>query len=209
MKFNKKILGLVIVATLTVSVVGCGSSEPEEQNKPEQQQEINVDLNNITSYEDVKSAYDANIENIMNKEQVQELDMNSIKLDDIIEKANKAKDIADTIENASDKISTIDKLVSIDDLSNNTTEDTMKETLKYIIEEYENGNLENNPETSLYIVRYLDIRLDNHPNMKDADEVVFDMYQICKDTIRGIGDSIDSNKEQINEKLQSVKGSLN
>ncbi|UEL48319.1 hypothetical protein [Terrisporobacter hibernicus] len=213
MKFNKKLLGLVIVSTLTLSFVGCGSSELDEQKESEkqaeQQQETNVDLNNLTSYEDVKSAYDANIEKIMNKEQVQELDMKSIKLDDVIEKANKAKDIVDTIENTSDKISTIDKLVSIDDLSNNTTEDTMKETLKYIIAEYENGNLENNPETSLYIVRYLDTRLDNHPNMKDADELVFDMYQICKDTIRGIEDSIDSNKEQINEKLQSVKSSLN
>ena len=212
MKINKRILGLVLVGILALSSVGCGSSEPEKQtevqSQPEQTQEVKVDLSNLKSYDDVKNAYEQNIDKIMNKEQIQELDMINIKLENILEYANKAKEIVSSVENTSDKISTIDKLVSIDDLSHNTTQETMEETLKYIISEYENGNLENNPEVNLYLTRYLDVRLDNHSNMKDADEIVFDMYQICKDTIRSLNDSIDSNKEQINGKIGTVKSSL-
>ncbi len=209
MKINKKILGLIIVASISFAFTGCSSNSSNSDTQQSVETSSNdIDLSNLSTYEDVKLAYEQNLEKIMNKEQVQQLD--NITFNNVLEYAKKSSDIVSTIENDSDKISTIDKLVSIDDLSNNTSQDVMEECLKYIISEYEKNNLqdENKIFEYQYITRYLDKRLDNHKNMKDADDMVFDMYQITKDTIRGDSSSIDSNLKQINDKINSVKNIL-
>jgi len=212
MKVSKKILGMILISTLTFSTVGCGNDSAENTtntNNTEVGIESTINLDYIQSYEDVKKAYEENFETIMNKEQLRELDYKNITLDTILEYANKGIEISDTIEKNSDKISTIEKLVSLNDLVNNTTQEVVKDTVKYVISEYENGNLEKDPIKNLYITRFLDVRLDKLPNLSKADEMVFDMYQICKDSIRGLNDGIESNKEQINEVIEFVKGTLN
>ena len=210
MKINKKILGLIIATSISFGLTGCSSnsnnSETETNTKQSKETSSNnVDLSNLSTYEDVKLAYEQNLEKIMNNEQIQKLD--NITFDKVLEYAKKSSDIISTIENNSDKISTIDKLVSIDDLSNNTSQDVMEECLKYIISEYEKNSLQDKSKIFeyQYIVRYLDKKLDNHPNMKDADSMIFDMYQITKDTIRDITSDIDDNLNQVNDKVNSVK----
>lgn len=39
--------------------------------------------------------------------------------------------------------------------------------------------------------------------------MVFDMYQICKDSIRRLHEDIESNKKKVNEVIEFVKGTLN
>lgn len=209
MKINKKILGVIIVASISFAFTGCSSNTSNSDTQQSVETPSNdIDLSNLSTYEDVNLAYEQNLEKIMNKEQIQQLDY--ITFNNVLEYAKKSSDIVSTIENDSDKISTIDKLVSIDDLSNNTSQDVMEECLKYIISEYEENNLqdENKIFEYQYITRYLDKRLDNHPNMKNADDMVFDMYQITKDTVRGITSSMDTNIEQVNDKINSVKDML-
>lgn len=209
MKINKKILGLIIVASISFAFTGCSSnSDNSDTQQSVETSSDNIDLSNLSTYEDVNLAYEQNLEKIMNKEQIQELD--NITFDKVLEYAKKSSDFVSTIENDNDKISTIDKLVSIDDLSNNTSKDVMEECLKYIINEYEKNNLQDESKAFeyQYITRYLDKKLDNHPNMKDADDMIFDMYQITKDTVRGISYSADANIEQVNDKISSVKNML-
>ncbi len=213
MKINKKILGLIIATSISFGLTGCSSNSNNSETETNTKQSTetssnNVDLSNLSTYEDVKLAYEQNLEKIMNNEQIQKLD--NITFDKVLEYAKKSSDIISTIENNSDKISTIDKLVSIDDLSNNTSQDVMEECLKYIISEYEKNSLQDKSKIFeyQYIVRYLDKKLDNHPNMKDADSMIFDMYQITKDTIRDITSDIDDNLNQVNDKVNSVKDML-
>ncbi|WGX77389.1 hypothetical protein QJS64_19165 (plasmid) [Paraclostridium bifermentans] len=146
----------------------------------------------------------------MNKEQLRELDMMNIKLDDVLEYAKKASDISSKVEGSSDKIDTIDKLVALNDLENNTTQDTMEDTLKYIISEFESNNLNNNDNVLeyQYIVRFLDKRLQNHPNMSAASDMIGDMNQICKDLIRNDNSRMDANISQVNKNINTVKSSI-
>lgn len=209
MKINKKILGLIIVASISFAFTGCSSnSDNSDTQQNVETSSNNIDLSNLSTYEDVNLVYEQNLEKIMNKEQIQELD--NITFDKVLEYAKKSSDFVSTIENDNDKISTIDKLVSIDDLSNNTSKDVMEECLKYIINEYEKNNLQDESKVFeyQYVTRYLDKKLDNHPNMKDADDMIFDMYQITKDTVRCISYSADANIEQVNDKISSVKNML-
>ena len=213
MKINKKILGLVIATSISFGLTACSSNSNNSETETNTQQSVetssnNVDLSNLSTYEDVKLAYEQNLEKIMNNEQIQKLD--NITFDKVLEYAKKSSDIISTVENNGDKVSTIDKLVSIDDLSHNTSQDVMEECLKYIIDEYEKNSLldESKIIEYQYIVRYLDKRLDNHPNMKDADSMIFDMYQITKDSIRDLSSSVETNIEQVNDKINSVKDML-
>ena len=196
----KKILILVLVLLMT----GCSNTETSTDNESKDK----VEIGNYSTYEEVKKEYDNNIEAIMNKEQLRQLNIKEIDRDYIINKSKEAEEIANTLENNSDKIDTIDMIVTLDDLSNNTSEDVMIEVLDYLITEYEDNKLEDNTLQDLYIAKYLDKRLDNHSNMKDADQMAFDMYQICKDRIREDSSNIKSNEEQIDKVINKVKESI-
>lgn len=210
MKLKKKILVLTLASTLALTVIGCNKKEEVKEINENTSKVESINLDNLNNYEDVKNAYDQNIEKIMNKEQLRELDMMNIKLDDVLDYAKKASEISSNVEGSSDKIDTIDKLVALNDLENNTTQETMEETLKYIISEFENNNL-NNADKVLeyqYVVRFLDKRLQNHPNMSAASDMIEDMNQICKDNIRNDNSRMDENISQVNKNISIVKSSL-
>lgn len=210
MKLKKKILVLALASTIALTVIGCNKKEVVKETNENTSKVESVNLDNLNNYEDIKNAYDQNIEKIMNKEQIRELDMMNIKLDDVLDYAKKASDISSKIEGSSDKIDTIDKLVALNDLENNTTQETMEETLKYIISEFENNNL-NNSDKILeyqYVVRFLDKRLQNHPNMSAASDMIEDMNQICKDNIRNDNSRMDANISQVNKNINTVKSSI-
>ncbi|MGL5641134.1 MAG: hypothetical protein ACRDDM_02635 [Paraclostridium sp.] len=210
MKLKKKILVLTLASTIALTVIGCNKKEEVKETNENTSKVESVNLDNLNNYEDVKNAYDQNIEKIMNKEQLRELDMMNIKLDDVLDYAKKASEISSNVEGSSDKIDTIDKLVALNDLENNTTQETMEETLKYIISEFESNNL-NNTNKILeyqYVVRFLDKRLQNHPNMSIASDMIEDMNQICKDNIRNDNSRMDANISQVNKNISIVKSSL-
>lgn len=217
MKVNKKIIGLIALGTIIVTMFKLAengreiSKEYASNNEvaTEEVVSLTIDLNNLNSYEDIKNAYSQYFEKIMNKEPLRDLNSEDVTLDTILDYANKGVEIVETIEKNGDKISTIEKLVVLNDLANNTTLEVVKDTLRYVIDEYENGNLEKDPIKNLYITRFLDVRLDKLPNLSKADSMVFDMYQICKDSIRGLTDSIESNKDQVHEVIEFVKRTLN
>lgn len=213
MKLKKKILSLILISVASLLMVACGISDNEikkDSERIETQSTESISLDNLKTYDDVKLAYDQNIEKIMNKEQLRELNIMSINKDDVLDYAKKASELCNDIDGSSDMIDTIDKLATLNDLSNNTTQETMNEVLKYIISEYESNKLQDSDKILeyQYILRYLDKRLDNHPNMKSADEVVEDMNQICKDYIRDDNSKMDENIEQVNNNINLVKNMI-
>lgn len=210
MKLKKKIIILTLASSIALTVIGCNKKEDVKETNESTAKVENINLDNLKTYEDVKNAYDQNIDKIMNKEQLRELDMMNIKLDDVLDYAKKASDISSATENSSDKIDTIDKLVSLNDLENNTTQETMEDTLKYIISEFESNNLNDSNKVLeyKYITRYLDKRLQNHPNMNTASDMITDMDQICKDLIRNDNSRMDANLSQVNKNLNNVKSTI-
>lgn len=212
MKLKKKILSMVLISGLSLAIVACESDNTSKgvPQQTDKQSNENISLDNLETYDDVKLAYDQNMEKIMNKEQLRELDMMNLTKDDVLEYAKKASEIGGKEEGSSDKIDAIDKLVTLNDLQNNTTQETMEDILKYIISEYETNKLQdaNRVLEYQYLTKYLDKRLDNHTNMKSADEMIIDMYQICKDVIRNDNSRMDSNIEQVNNNIDLVKGMI-
>lgn len=210
MKLNKKTLIATLSIITILIVIWCNNNEVKQTTKQEITKIENINLEDLKTYEDVKNAFDQNIDKITKKEKLRNLDMKNTNLDEILKYAKNASGIASTCKSDSDKISTIDKLVMLNDLENNTSKETMDNTLNYIVNEFEKNNL-----TDLtkileyqYIVKYLDKRLQNHPNMKDEKDIIFDMYQICKDVIRKDNRSIDENVRQINKKIDILKSYL-
>lgn len=210
MKLKKKILVLTLATVMPLTIIGCSKKEEVRESTQQTSKVENVSLDNLKSYEDVKNAYDQNIEKIMNKEQLRKLDMMNIKLNDVLEYAKKASNISSKVEGSSDKIDAIDKLVSLNDLENNTTQETMEDTLKYIISEFESNNLNDSNKVLeyKYITKYLDKRLKNHPNMNAASDMITDMDQICKDLIRNDNSRMDANISQVNKNLNTVKSTI-
>ena len=90
------------------------------------------------------------------------------------------------------------------------------DALNYVITEYENRRFNKNAPVNLYITRLLDKQLDQYPELAEADSMVFDMFQICKDILRMTSDNlvetntaVSINEEQIDKVLESVKSHLN
>lgn len=210
MKLKKKVIILTLASSMALTIIGCNKKEDVKETNESTSKIESVNLDNLKTYEDVKNAYDQNIDKIMNKEQLRELDMMNIKSDDVLNYAKKASEISSGVENSSDKIDTIDKLVSLNDLENNTTQETMEDTLKYIMSEFENNNLNDSNKVLeyKYITKYLDKRLQNHPNMNVASDMITDMDQICKDLIRNDNSRMDSNISQVNKNLNTVKSTI-
>lgn len=216
-KGKKILIGLCIFFVVIIIFGSCSSRQIAEEKSPKivEANGKKTDLLSLKTYEDVKNAYEENSEKIMNREKVQELNITN--LDDVLKYANRVNDIISTINNTNDKIYTIKKLVDIDDLMNNTSEDIMNETLIYLIKEYEQGGFENNPAVNLYLAMYLDLKLDNYKDMKEVDTIIIDMIQVLKDTIRINNDTfnedirnnmkkdIETNKMQIKDNIETIK----
>ncbi|MFI3171281.1 MAG: hypothetical protein R3Y58_02745, partial [Eubacteriales bacterium] len=128
--------------------------------------------------------------------------------------AERSITLLNTVEDDSmnTKIDGSAKIVSVDNLDHNTSQVVMEEVAVYVIGLWESDMIitDNSEELliNLYLTRYLDKRLDNHPNLEVVDDVIFDIYQIIKDTLREDTSSIDANTEQINNDINNVKSLL-
>lgn len=199
MRKKWKILGAILLGIILIEFI---IFKPwDKQNKPE--------IEDYATIEEVNEVYNNNIDDIMNGEQIRELPIDDITKDYIILKSKEAADLVNQCESNNDKIDTIDKIVSLDDFEHNSSEEVTKDILKYIINEYKDNKLQDEEKVLeyLYISRYLDKVLDNYSdtNLELADDMVFDMYQICKGCIRKDKESIKPNEEQVEDILNNIE----
>lgn len=173
-----------------------------------------INIDDIQTMEEVEAAYVENFEFIQNKEDFRKLDINSVDFNTVISYAERSITLLNTVEDDSmnTKIDGSAKIVSVDNLDHNTSQVVMEEVAVYVIGLWESDMIitDNSEELliNLYLTRYLDKRLDNHPNLEVVDDVIFDIYQIIKDTLREDTSSIDANTEQINNDINNVKSLL-
>ena len=120
----------------------------------------------------------------MSNEEKQEL--KQINFDEIIKRAEKAQELASTINKSNDKIDTVTKLVSLDFLVHKINADVLDEMFQYLVDEYKNNTLFNKEtlEKNLYITRSLEKILSKDETKVNEAKITFDMFQIFKDTIR-------------------------
>ena len=182
----------IFLLTLGISLLtDCSSSSSSEPNI--QSNSINNEISqedNLPSYldlntaDEVKIAYNENLQEIMSNEEKQEL--KQINFDEIIKRAEKAQELASTINKSSDKIDTVTKLVSLDFLVHEINADVLDEMFQYLVDEYKNNTLFNNEtlEKNLYITRSLEKILSKDETKVNEAKITFDMFQIFKDTIR-------------------------
>ena len=175
-----------------------------------------IDLANLDSYETVEKAYDENLQKIMKGEKIQDLDSSKITLEEIIKKSEKAVELSSNAKTSDDKIYSIGKVVSLDDLANNTTKEVVTETLNYVLGEYESGAFFDNLEKNLYLTRYLN-NATKKQSMTTENSLSFSLYQIAKDTLRmndkefkaktkdELNKNIELNKAEVKNKIEEIK----
>lgn len=194
-------------------ITGCGSNDKVEEEKEETKVEATIEeKDNKGIYEKVKEEYDRNSEAIMNNEKIKDLSGEDVNKEYVISKAKEAEASVLEIENNTDKIVTIQRIVSLDDLVHNTSKETAVDVLNYIIEEYETNKLRGGKNTVqyLYLTTFLEKSLNEYDDLKFAEDMLFDMNTICKDTIRQLDlSSIQANVDQVNEVIDSVKNEIN
>ena len=133
--------------------------------------------------------------------------------DDLYKRAKEVSSQSSDLD-GTEKISFITKKVT-EDVPSELDKTIILDALSYLINEYEIEKFNLNAPVNLYITRLVDKQLDKYNDMLDADNMVFDMFQICKDIIRMTSDNMDEtthsisvNQEQINKVIDSVKISL-
>ena len=133
--------------------------------------------------------------------------------DDLYKRAKEVSSQSSDLD-GTEKLSFITKKVT-EDVPSELDKPIILDALSYLINEYEIEKFNLNSSVNLYITRLVDKQLDKYNDMLDADNMVFDMFQICKDIIRMTSDNMDEtthsisvNQEQINKVIDSVKISL-
>ena len=133
--------------------------------------------------------------------------------DDLYKRAKEVSSQSSDLDRT-EKISFITKKVT-EDVPSELDKTIILDALSYLINEYEIEKFNLNAPVNLYITRLVDKQLDKYNDMLDADNMVFDMFQICKDIIRMTSDNMDetthsisANQEQINKVIESVKSDL-
>ena len=211
MKINKIIISLAIILTLTL-VGGCSSN-----NKTQEKEEANVETKveekeNKSTYDKIADEYNKNFEAIKNNEKIKDLSGEDVNKEYVISKAKEAEASVLEIENNTDKMVTIQRIVTLDDIVHNISKETVVDILNYIIEEYEINKLRGGKNTLqyLYLTTFLEKALNEYDELKFAEDMLFDMNTICKDTIRQLDlRSIQANVDQVNEVINDVKNKIN
>ena len=144
---------------------------------------------------------------------VQDTSIEVTSFDDLYERADEVRNSSFNLD-GTEKIDFITAKVS-EDIQSDLDKKITLDALNYVITEYENERFKKNAPVNLYITRFLDKQLDQYPELQEADSMVFDMFQICKEILRMTlddmmerGQTVSANEEQINDVLESVKLNL-
>lgn len=198
----KNIIMVLLLGIITLT--GCAKNNKGKDTV----NEVNTDAKSV--YQEIKDEYDSKLEMIYNNEKLKDI-KEDITLDYILNKSEQAKELVLDIDNNSDKVSTIEKIVVLDDIANHIDKETTIEVLNYIIGRYEINKLrdENHIIKYLYITSLLDKVISDNEELVIAKDMIFDMYQVCKDSIRKLDLSmIQSNINQIDKEIDKVKSNI-
>ncbi len=194
---NKPLVIMLLLVMVFVFIAAISGDDSEGNSEPVTSEVINADeINNkdeekstpnyldLKTADEVKKAYDENIEKIMDKEKIE--NAKQVTFEDLLKRSEKAQEIALTIEGATNKINTVTNLVALDFIVSDIEEEVLDEVLQYIISEYKNNTLLNNEtlEKNLYLARVLDKSLNqNQDKIKEAN-ISFDFFKILRESIR-------------------------
>ena len=198
----KNIIMVLLLGIITLT--GCAKNNKGQDTV----NEVNTDVKSV--YQEIKDEYDSKFEMIYNNEKLKDI-KEDITLDYILNKSEQAKELVLDIDNNSDKVSTIEKIVVLDDIDNHIDKETTIEVLNYIIGRYEINKLrdENHTIKYLYITSLLDKVISDNEELVIAKDMIFDMSQVCKDSIRKLDLSmIQSNINQIDKEIDKVKSNI-
>lgn len=152
-------------------------------------------------------------EQLIDVDVIQELSIDITSFDDLYNRADEIRNDSFNLI-GTEKIDFITTRVS-EDIPLNVDNEIILDALDYVITEYENRRFNKNAPVNLYITRFLDKQLDQYPEFEEADSMIFDMFQICKEILRMTSDNlveasvtISNNEDQIDEILESVKSIL-
>ncbi|MGL5576059.1 MAG: hypothetical protein ACRDCW_11010 [Sarcina sp.] len=217
-----KITILVFLVVSSFVLTGCGldnkvnsSTNDDEIVSEEFQDPFAKEEVKLRTTIEVKSDYSANRKSIVAKKQINFLDKDKVDKNLVLEYAKNSVIIANTSENkkASKKKDIVEKLVLLDDLQHNTTNDINTEVTIYILELWQKGRFEealtlDEQLELLYLTKYLDIALDNNPIFDAADEIIHNMCLLIQDKIQGKSRKIEDYKKNIDPMIESVMGQL-
>ena len=212
---------LVFLLIGSLTLVGCGERDKVVSNISVDEI-INEEFKNpfekeekLRTAKEVQNEYTENRNKIISKKQIKFLEKENIDKDLVLKYAKNAVKIAHT--NEKKKIyrlkDTIEKLVLVDDLQNNTTDKVKIEMALYLIDLWEEGVFEKEIKFDeqlriLYLSRYLDLALENEPLFNSADKIVHNMYRMIDDRISGKDKRIEKYKNNIEPFVESVKREL-
>ena len=198
----KNIIMVLLLGIITLT--GCAKNNKGQDTV----NEVNTDVKSV--YQEIKDEYDSKFEMIYNNEKLKDIE-EDITLDYILNKSEQAKELVLDIDNNSDKVSTIEKIVVLDDIANHIDKETTIEILSYIIGRYEINKLREEDHTIkyLYITSLLEKVIKDNEELVIAKNMICDMNQVCKDTIRQLDLSmIQSNINQIDKEIDKVKSNI-
>lgn len=193
---NKPLVIMLLLVIVFVFIAVILGDDSKDNSEPVTSEVSNIDENNkdeeksISHYldlktaDEVKVAYDENLEKIMNKEKIE--NAKQVNFEDMLKRAEKTQEVALTADGANNKIDTVTNLVALDFLVGDIKDDVLDEILQYLISEYKNNTLLNNEtlEKNLYLARVLDKSINQNENKIKEASVSFDIFQILKDSIR-------------------------
>ena len=213
------IIVFLLIGSLTL--VGCGENVKvisnisndeivsDEFKNPFEKEE------KLRTAKEVQEEFKENRNKIVSKKQIKFLDKENVDKSLILKYAKNAVKIAHT--NEKKKVykfkDTIEKLVLVDDLQNNTTDKVKIEMALYLIDLWDEGVFEKETKFDeqlklLYLSKYLDLALENEPFFNSADKIVHNMYRMIDDRISGKDKRIEKYKNNIEPFIESVKREL-
>ncbi len=193
---NKPLVIMLLLVIVFVFIAVILGDDSKDNSEPVTSEVSNIDENNkdedksISDYldlktaDEVKVAYDENLEKIMNKEKIE--NAKQVTFEDLLKRAEKAQEIALTTDGATNKIDTVTNLVALDFLVGDIKDDVLDKILQYLISEYKNNTLLNNEtlEKNLYLARVLDKSLNQNENKIKEANMSFNILQLLRDSIR-------------------------
>lgn len=217
-----KISVLAFLVICSMMLVGCGSDNKVDSNtndneivKEEVQNPFAKKEIKLRTPTQVKDDYSAYRKDIIAKKQINFLDKEEIDVDSVLEYAKNSVKIANTNigEKVSKKKDIVEKLVALDDLQHNTTNQVNTKVMIYLLDLWKEGKFEeaiiiDEQLELLYLSKYLDLALDNDPIFDVADDVAHNMYLLIKDKIDGKSRRIEKYKKNIDSLVDSVKDQL-
>ncbi|MGL5069281.1 MAG: hypothetical protein ACRC6T_15975 [Sarcina sp.] len=215
-----KKVAIVFLLISSLALIGCGSGDKVDLNtsKKVENEEINPFAKKdeiLRTAKEVDDEYSTNRKNIVARKQIRKLEEDEVDKDDVIEYSKKSVLVAYTNEKSkiSNKIRTVERLVMLDDLHHNTSDNVRVNVMLCLLELWEDGGFmetltEDEGLELFYLTKYLDLALEENPLFSSADDIAHNMNLIIEDNLKGKTRKIEEYKSNIEPLVESVKKQL-